>query len=200
VNPSHVLSFWFRSARRDTLIRWLANLEIGMPGKFNLIATTLRGQEPLGVASLTSILSELNDPDPKVEITEIHGVITAHTSLDPFHVIERIREMATREPWKVSGLMRVIPVERVVETKLERIAEAAESLKGRIPPEATYKVVVEKRHTQLSSREIIEAVASKIDRKVNLERPDWIVLIEVLGGLTGVSVLKPDQVLSLVKV
>lgn len=171
-----------------------------MSGRFNLIATTLRGQEPLGVASLTSILSELNDPDPKVEITDIHGVITAQTSLDPFHVIERVREMAVREPWKVSGLMRLIPVERVVETRPDRIAEAAEALKDRIPPEATYKVVVEKRHTQLSSREIIEAVASRIERKVNLESPDWIVLVEVLGGVTGVSVLRPEQVLSLVKV
>jgi len=171
-----------------------------MPGRFNILATTLRGQEPLGVATLTSILSELNDPDPKVEITDVHGVIAAQTSLDPFEVVERIREMAVKEPWKVSGLMRVIPIERVVETRIERIAEAVEALKERIPPEATYKVVVEKRHTQLSSREIIEAVASRIERKVRLENPDWIVLVEVLGGLTGISVVRPHQILSLVKV
>jgi tRNA acetyltransferase TAN1 len=171
-----------------------------MPGRFNILATTLRGQELLGVATLTSILSELNDPDPKVEITDVHGVIAAQTSLDPFEVVERIREMAVKEPWKVSGLMRVIPIERVVETRIERIAEAVEALKERIPPESTYKVVVEKRHRQLSSREIIEAVASKIERKVRLENPDWIVLVEVLGGLTGISVVRPDQILSLVKV
>ncbi len=149
---------------------------------------------------MTSILSELNDPDPKVEITDVRGVITAQTSLDPFEVIERVREMAVVEPWKVSGLMRVIPIERVVETRLERIAEAVDELKERIPPEATYKVVVEKRHTQLSSREIIEAVASRVERKVRLENPDWIVLVEVLGGLTGVSVIRPHQTLNLVKV
>jgi tRNA acetyltransferase TAN1 len=96
--------------------------------------------------------------------------------------------------------MRVIPIERVVETRIERIAEAVEALKERIPPEATYKVVVEKRQTQLSSREIIEAVASRIERKVRLENPDWIVLVEVLRGLTGISVVRPDQILSLVKV
>ncbi|MEN3047448.1 MAG: THUMP domain-containing protein, partial [Candidatus Caldarchaeales archaeon] len=104
-----------------------------------------------------------------------------------------------REPWKVSGLMRLIPIERAVETKVEAIVEAVEELKGKIPPDATYKVVVEKRHTQLSSRELIEAVASRVERKVDLENPSWIVLIEVLGGLTGVSVLRPSQVLSLTK-
>jgi tRNA acetyltransferase TAN1 len=127
-------------------------------------------------------------------------VIAAQTSLDPNEVIERIRESAVKEPWKVSGLTRVIPVERVVETRIERIVEAVEALKERIPPEATYKVVVEKRHTQLSSREIIEAVASRIERKVQLENPDWMVLVEVLGGLTGISVVRPYQILSLFKV
>jgi tRNA acetyltransferase TAN1 len=171
-----------------------------MPGRFNILATTLRGQEPLGVATLTSILSELNDPEPKVKITDVHSAIAAQTSLDPFEVVERIKEMAVKEPWKVSGLMRLIPIERVVETRIERIAEAVEAMKKRIPQEATYKVVVEKRHTQLSSREIMEAVASRIERKVRLENPDWIVLVEVLGGLTGISVVRPYQMLSLFKV
>jgi tRNA acetyltransferase TAN1 len=157
-----------------------------MPGRFNILATTLGGQEPLRVATLTSILSELNDPDPKVKITDVRSAIAAQTSLGPFEVVERIREMAVKEPWKVSGLMRLIPIERVVETRIERMAEAVEAMKKRIPQEATYKVVVEKRHTQLSSREIIEAVASRIERKVRLENPDWIVLVEVLGGLTGI--------------
>lgn len=154
----------------------------------------------MGVASLNSILSELKDPDPKVEMTDIHGVITASTSLNPFEVIERIREMAQSEPWKVSGLMRIIPIEVVVETRLEKLYEVAERFKDKIPPDATYKVVVEKRHTQLSSREIIEAIASRIDRKVSLENPEWIFLVEVLGGLTGLSVLRPEQILSLSKV
>ncbi|MCS7118354.1 MAG: THUMP domain-containing protein [Thaumarchaeota archaeon] len=167
--------------------------------RFNLIATTLRGQEPLGVSSLVGVLAELGDPEAQVEISRIQGVLTASTELDPFEVVERTREIAQREPWKVSGLMRLIPVERAVETKLGAIVEAVEELKGRIPPDATYKVVVEKRHTQLSSRELIEAVASRVERRVDLENPSWIVLIEVLGGLTGVSVLRPSQVLSLTK-
>jgi len=34
---------------------------------------------------------------------------------------------------------------------------------------------------------------------VDLNHPDKIVLIEVVGGLTGVSVVKPDDVLSIMK-
>jgi tRNA acetyltransferase TAN1 len=170
-----------------------------MTRPFNLIATTLRGQEVLGVATLSSLLGEMGDENPQVEITKIQGVLTAYTRLDPFQVVERAREIAAKEPIKVEGIMRLIPVELVAQSKIEEIAATVDRLKDKIPPDATYKVVVEKRHTQLSSREVIEAVAARVDRKVNLENPDWIVLIEVLGGVTGVSVLRPSQILSLGK-
>lgn len=166
---------------------------------FNLIATTPRGQEVLGVASLSSLLAELGDRDARVEITRVQGVLTAHTALDPFHVVELIREIVSREPYKAAGLMRLIPVEEVTATALEEIASSAERLKSKIPPEASYKVVVEKRHTQLSSRSVIEAVAARIDRRVDLENPDWIVLVEILGGVAGISVLRPSDILSLAK-
>ena len=60
-------------------------------------------------------------------------------------------------------------------------------------------MTVEKRHTELSTKEIIEAAAKHIDREVNLKNPDRIVLIEVMGGATGISVIKPDDILSIVK-
>jgi len=55
---------------------------------------------------------------------------------------------------------------------------------------------VRKRHTTLSTKEIVETVARNIDRKVDLENPDKMVLIEILGELTGVSVIAPSDVLS----
>ncbi len=168
-----------------------------MTREFNLIATTLRGQEVLGVATLSSLLAEMGDESAKVEITRIQGVLTAYTKLDPFQVVEMVEEIASKEPFKVAGIMRLIPVELVTQSRVEEIAASVDRLKDKIPPDATYKVMVEKRHTQLSSREVIEAVAARVDRKVSLENPDWIVLVEILGGVTGVSVLRPSQILSL---
>ena len=166
---------------------------------FNLIVTCLRGQEPVAASELTDLLREMGDPEPVVNTTKVAGLLTARTSLDPFKVVEHIRMILEQEPWKIGYLMRVIPVEEVVETKPERIAEAVEKLAGKIPEDATYRVTVEKRHTQLSSKEIVEAAAQKVERKVNLENPDWIVLIQVIGGATGVAVIRPSQVLSLMK-
>ena len=170
-----------------------------MVERFNLIVTCLRGQEPVAASELGDLLRELGDPEPVVNVTKVAGLLTAKTSLDPFKVVEQLRVITEQEPWRIGYLMRIIPVEEVVETKPEHIAKAVERLADKIPADATYRVTVEKRHTQLSSKEIIEAAASKVERKVNLENPDWIVLIQVIGGVTGVAVIKPDQVISTMK-
>jgi len=38
-----------------------------------------------------------------------------------------------------------------------------------------------------------------LNRRVDLKNPDWILQIEVLGRLTGISLLKPSDVLAVVK-
>jgi len=60
-------------------------------------------------------------------------------------------------------------------------------------------VTVEKRFTTTHTKDIVEKVAGNIKRKVNLTAPDKVVLIEVVGGLTGVSVIKPEDILSVLK-
>jgi tRNA acetyltransferase TAN1 len=58
---------------------------------------------------------------------------------------------------------------------------------------------VEKRFTSIHSRDIIEAVATNVKNKVDLEKPDKVLLIEVLGGFTGVSLVKPSALMSVLK-
>jgi tRNA acetyltransferase TAN1 len=35
-----------------------------------------------------------------------------------------------------------------------------------------------------------------VERTVDLENPDWIILVEVMGNLSGVSVLRPPGIFS----
>ena len=170
-----------------------------MAGRFNLIVTTARGQENLAAIELEDLLRFLGDESPQVSTTSVAGLITAKTSLDPFTVIEKVKEIMEEEPWRIGSLMRIIPIEVVVDSNIDEIAQAVEKLASKIPENQSFRITIEKRHTQLTSSEIIEAAAKNIDRKVNLKNPDWIVLIEIIGAYTGVSVLKPNQILSLAK-
>jgi len=167
--------------------------------KFNLIVTTPRGQENLAAIELEDLLKSFGDDSPEVSITNVAGLLTAKTSLDPLDVIEKVRKIMNEEPWRIGNLMRFIPVEEVVESNIKNISEAVEKLSSKIPEDASFRITIEKRHTSLSSSEIIESAAKKINRKVDLKNPDWVVLIEIIGAFTGVSVIKPDQILSVAK-
>jgi tRNA acetyltransferase TAN1 len=65
-----------------------------------------------------------------------------------------------------------------------------------IKSQNTYRITVEKRHSTISTNEIIDAIASRIQNKVSLKKFDWIVLVEILGNKTGVSVLKENDIIS----
>ena len=65
-----------------------------------------------------------------------------------------------------------------------------------IPKKNTFRITVEKRYTSIHSKDFIDAAASDIKRTVDLVNPDFILLIEVLGELTGISLIKPDDILS----
>ncbi|MDX1814236.1 MAG: THUMP domain-containing protein [Candidatus Bathyarchaeia archaeon] len=51
----------------------------------------------------------------------------------------------------------------------------------------------------MHSRDFIEAVATGINRNVDLKNPDKILLIEVIGGITGISLIKPSEILAVTK-
>jgi tRNA acetyltransferase TAN1 len=167
---------------------------------FNLLATTSRGNERQMCSEMLYLLKEeLLDPAPVVGKTGIRGLIAAKTAMDPRIVIEKLRAVLQERPYEFRYALRIIPVEKVVRTDLEEIKAAATELATKIGENETFRVTVEKRFTTLHSRDLIEAVASDIKRKVALENPDKVLLIEVLGGLTGIALIKPSDMLAVIK-
>ena len=170
-----------------------------MTEDFNLIVSCARGLESEACSEIWFLLGEVGDEDPRVEKTEVSGLVVAKTSLDPFEAIRRLREMLRREPHEFRYTLKVIPVETVVPTRLNSIEEAAAHLSEKISADESFRITIEKRHTEISTKEMIEAIARHIDRRVDLENPDRIVLVEILGKVTGISVIRPDDILSIAK-
>jgi len=166
---------------------------------FNLLVTTTRGNEDNACSEIWYLLKEIGDEKAEVDKTGVSGLIAAKTSIDPFEVIAKFREILRERPYEFRYSLRIIPIERVVKTRLEEIAKVAEELAPRIGENETFRITVEKRFTEISTKDVIEAAASKIERKVNLEKPDKILLIEIVGGLTGISLIKPEDIISVSK-
>jgi tRNA acetyltransferase TAN1 len=166
---------------------------------FNLLATTSRGNEDEACSELWYLLGEIGDSAPTVDKTGIVGLIAAKTVFNPFDVIEGLRKILRERPYEFRYTLRIIPIEKVVRTDLGEIQRAATELSSKIAKGETFRVTVEKRYTETPTRDIIEAAAANIEREVDLNKPAKILLIEVVGGLTGVSVIKPDEILAVVK-
>lgn len=167
---------------------------------FNLIATTNRGNEKQMIYEILYLLKEeLGDQAAEAGKTGIRGLITAKTTLNPCEVINKLRAVLRQSPYQFRYALRIIPVEKVVHTDLDEIRRTTSELAAGIGENETFRVSVEKRFTQLHARDLIEAVANDIQRKVDLENPDKILLVEVLGALTGLSLIEPTDILAVPK-
>ena len=166
---------------------------------FNLLITTARGNEEDACSEIWYLLGEIGDQAATIDKTGVTGLIIAKTTLDHFEVIMKFRNILKERPWEFRYTLRVIPIEKVVRTDLGEIQKVATELASKIKEAETFRVTVEKRFSKTSTSDLIEAAAANIERKVSLEKPDKIVLIEVIGGLTGVSVIKPTDIMSITR-
>lgn len=164
-------------------------------GGFNLIFSTSRFREEEAQDEILDLLDMFGDQDAEAEITEVKGLLLAQTSLDPFAVVDQLKELVASEPWHVRYILRVLPIEVVVSTTLDTIRQAASTLAAKIGKDS-FRITVERRHSPIESIEVIKAIAGEIESKVDLENPGWIILVEVVGSQTGVAVIKPDQMFS----
>ena len=165
----------------------------------NLIVTCARHLENETEEELKNILNEFGDSEPEITITKMSGILTCNTNLDPIETVRKLREMILDEPWSIRYSLRIIPIQETVKTDVSEIEAKVAELSDKISPDETYRISIEKRNSDISGQEMISKIAKKIQNKVSLEFPDKVVLIEILGNVTGISILKKTDVLSLEK-
>jgi tRNA acetyltransferase TAN1 len=151
------------------------------------------------VYELAFLLKEAGDPEAKVDKTGIRGLVVAKTALDPVEAIEKFRVTLQERPYEFRYALRIIPIQKVVHTNLEEIKAAAAEVTSGLAENESFRVTVEKRFTSIHSKDIIEAVATEVKNRVELEKPDKVLLVETLGGYTGISLIKPADVISVLK-
>ena len=165
----------------------------------NLIITCARHLESDTRQEILNILDKIGDSEPKITITNMSGILTVETKLDPIEVVKKIKEMVLDEPWCIRYSLRIIPIQKIVETNLESIEDGITDLIKWISAEESYRISIEKRNSDISSQELISRIAKKIENKVSLEFPDKVILIEILGNKTGIAIVKKIDILSIEK-
>lgn len=142
----------------------------------------------------------LGDPYATMGWTFVMGIAVAHTSLDTRQVIRQCRELYHQGKIHFDFAVKWVPVDYWCWTDLDTIKQLIDvKVLPRIHPEETWAMQVNKRRWQTyHTIDIVTALASDIDRKVNLSHPDKIVWIDIIGNDTAISVLDPNEIFSVI--
>ena len=165
----------------------------------NLIITCARSLESETRNEIKKILGELGDQEPEILNVGMRGILMVNTIIEPSKIIDYVKNKIIEEPWLIRYCLRIIPIQMITETEIDKIKQNVIKLKDTIQKNDSYRITIEKRNTSISSNEIITEIAKIFPNKVSLNQPDWIILIEILGNKTGISILKNDEMFSLDK-
>ena len=165
----------------------------------NLIITCARNLESETKNEIRKILGELGDQEPEILNVGMRGILKVNTIIEPSKIIDWVKNKIIEEPWLIRYCLRIIPIQRITDTEIDKIKQNVIKLKDTIQKNDSYRITIEKRNTSISSNEIITEVAEIFPNKVSLNQPDWIILIEIIGNETGISILKNDELFSLDK-
>jgi len=165
----------------------------------NLIITCARNLELETKNEIRKIFDGLGEQEPEILNVGMRGILMVNTIIEPSKIIDYVKNKVIEEPWLIRYCLRIIPIQMITETEIDKIKQNVIKLKDTIQKNDSYRITIEKRNTDISSTEIITEIANIFPNKVSLNQPDWIVLIEILGNDTGISILKDDELFSLDK-
>ena len=164
-----------------------------------MLVTCARNLEAETKNEIGKILDEIGDQESEVLNVGMRGILMVNTSIEPSKIIDWVKDKVVEEPWLIRYCLRMIPIQSVTETDMRKITKDVIKLKDVIQQNDSYRITIEKRNTDMSSTEIITEIAKIFPNKVSLNQPDWIVLIEILGNKTGISILKENEIFRLDK-
>lgn len=173
---------------------------------FNLLVTlqghkdSYTGEELIGIEEIELALSSY-EPILYIKESQYPNVVLVELTMDPEEAVVILSETPT------TVISKVVPVDAVVKTKIDAILEKTWAIsRKKMSPGDSFVVRADlrgRRHIK-SKEELIELVTNELIDKLDesldpqsldTENPDWVVQIEVVGENTGISVLKPHQIL-----
>jgi len=133
---------------------------------FNLLVSSARGNEREANSEVRYLVGELGDREAETSYTPVSGLTVAKTSLDPVGVIQNLRSILKEKPWEFRYVLKVKPVQKVVPCEIEAIRNAVSEKSGAIREGETFRVSIEKRRSDVSSKEVIDAMLQRFPERL----------------------------------
>jgi tRNA acetyltransferase TAN1 len=153
------------------------------------------GEELVGIEEIELALSSY-EPVLYIKESQYPNVILVELTMNPEEAVAILNEAPT------TVISKVVPIDVVVKTRRDTILERVLlTAREKMSSENSFVVRCDLRGREYieSKEELIETVTDEllnnVDSIVDETNPDWVVQIEVVGEDTGISILKPYQIL-----
>ena len=130
----------------------------------------------------------------------IRGLFLVALSDNLNEVLEKLNTTIQNKSFKFLLCKKITPIEKIIPSILEKLLDVIPPYFTRIPEKATWRILIQRRHTKIKRQEIIELIANHASApkgKVDLSNPAWDIIIEIFGEWLGISVFPSSPVISI---
>ncbi len=166
-----------------------------------LLVSCDRGFERDAASEAWWVLSSLLEHKTiDADLTEVPGLVFTKVDIDPREIMEDLRVFLIKNLDEIRYCLKFIPIQDWCKTDLNLICRKVAEKSNEISKADRWRIVLTKRYNSLKREDIIKQVALRIPHgKVDLNNPNKIVRIEIVGKNTGISIHQPDQIISIEK-
>jgi len=169
-----------------------------MPLYPGLLISTAKNEERSASSEIHFILTNrlgIEESSFRIRDTRISGLITVglDDDMDPSEIISRLIRLEDDQAYFMHCL-KIRPIARVIDADVDTLVDAIRE--ENIQRHGSFRISVNKRHSPISSMDIIKPVAALFSNPVDLDSPSWEIWIEIVADRLGYAVIEPEMVFS----
>lgn len=170
-----------------------------LKGQANLIVTFDPNHRGTAEMELREVLRRAGEK-PHIGWTEVEGLFKAAVS-DGKKAASRIAELCKTNPELFSVTHHYLPIEKWVRSEIQAMQRTIKELTAGIGKSEKWKLGLSKRHwDKLEGGKLIMKLTEVVDRpNVDLDNPDKIIQVEIIGKEAGLSLLTPKDIVDVAK-
>ena len=166
-----------------------------------ILISTPRGLEKAAYRETRSLIKKAGFDLKEIQLRRIRlkiiGLILVELTVSSIEVIDALFQLGCEDPWQFRYILKMRPLQELVDSKLDAIIDMIQPLIEKILVGDSFRITLTRRLSNIDRKSLLYNLAELIDRPVDLEHPNWIVLIEILAGKTGISIIRPRNILAL---
>jgi len=141
------------------------------------------------------VLGEVGVENPEFLPSRVQGLFKVRIHMNPKEATGKLDALCRKDPAKFWDTYHWVPIEKWCSSTVEEMSKVVKELAERINLEDRWRMTVRTRfYHEHHTRELIELLAQHVDRpNVDLKNPDKTIRIEIIGGETALSLLKPGE-------